>query len=115
MAAAPAQRGTIVCPGLVTPAAASSVTYPESLTSGVPVTLQLGCVRDCLYVATLLGADGRPVVARRGALTGGAAPAAVTLPKTSLGQASYTIDVRLANRVNPEPAVDLVSPALPRQ
>jgi len=113
-AAAPAQRGTIVCPGLVNPAAASSVTYPESLTSGVPVSFQLGCVRDCLYVATLVGTDGRPVVARRGALTGGAAPVTVTLPKTSLGQASYTIDVRLASRVNPGPAVDLTSPPLPR-
>jgi hypothetical protein len=78
------------------------------------VSFQLGCVRDCLYVATLVGADGRPVVARRGALTGGAAPVTVTLPKTSLGQASYTIDVRLASRVNPGPAVDLTSPPLPR-
>jgi D-glucuronyl C5-epimerase C-terminus len=114
-AAAPAQRGTIVCPGLVVPAAASSVTFPESVTSGEPVAFQLGCVRDCLYVATLVGADRRPVVARRGMLTGGAAPATVTLPRTSLGQASYTVDVRLANRVNPGPAVDLASPPIPRQ
>jgi len=113
-AAVPAQRGTIVCPGLVMPAAASGVTWPASVTSGVPVAFQLGCVRDCLYVATLVGADGRPVVAKRGALTGGAAPATVTLPKTSLGQASYTIDVRLASRFNPGPAVDVVSAALPR-
>src|SRR5262249_46295674 len=112
---APAQRGTIVCPGLATPAAASSVAYPESVTSGVPVSFQLGCIRDCLYVATLVGADRRPVVARRGVLNGGAAPATVTLPKTSLGQASYTVDVRLANRVNPGPAVDLTSAAIPRQ
>jgi hypothetical protein len=114
-AAAPAQRGTIVCPGLAAPAAASTVTYPASVTSGAPVAFQLGCVRDCLYVATLVGADGRPVVASRGALTGGAAPVTVTLPKTSLGQASYTIDLRLASRVNPGPAVALTSPALPRQ
>jgi hypothetical protein len=114
-AAAPAQRGTVVCPGLATPAAASTVTYPTSVTSGTPVAFQLGCVRDCLYVATLVGADGRPVVARRGALTGGAAPVTVTLPKTSLGQASYTIDLRLASRVNPGTAVVVTSPALPRQ
>ena len=114
-AAAAAQRGTIVCPGLATPAAASTVTYPSAVTSGTPVSFQLGCVRDCLYVATLVGTDGKPVVARRGALTGGAAPATVTLPKTSLGQATYTIDLRLASRVNPGPAVAVTSPALPRQ
>jgi hypothetical protein len=112
--AVPAQRGTIVCPGFVLPAAASSVTFPTSVTSGLSVAFQLGCVRDCLYVASLIGADGRPVVARRGVLSGGTAPTTVPLPKTSLGQASYTIDVRLASRVNPGPAVRLTSTALPR-
>ena len=113
-AAATAQRGTTVCPGLATPAAASSLTFPTSVTSGTAVTLQLGCVRDCLYVATLVGADGRPVVARRGSLRGGGVPATVTLPQTSLGQASYTLDVRLASRVNPGPIVDEASPQIPR-
>jgi D-glucuronyl C5-epimerase C-terminus len=113
-AAVPAQRGTTVCPGLATPAAASSLTFPTSVTSSVPVTLQLGCLRDCLYVVTLVGADGRPVVARRGSLRGGAAPANVTLPQTSLGQASYTLDVQLASRVNPGPIVHETSEPIPR-
>ena len=113
-AAATAQRGTTVCPGLATPAATSSLTFPTSVTSGAAVTLQLGCMRDCLYVVTLIGADGRPVVARRGSLQGGAAAGTVTLPQTSLGQASYTLDVRLASRVNPGPIVDETSPPIPR-
>jgi hypothetical protein len=113
-AAVAAQRGAVVCPGIATPAATASVTYPSSVTSGTPAALQLGCVRDCLYVVTLVGADGKPVVATRGSLVGGAAPTTVTLPTTTLGQASYTLDVRLANRVNPGAAVTLTSPALPR-
>jgi hypothetical protein len=113
-AASAAQRGTTVCPGLATPAATTSVTYPTTVSSGAPASLQLGCVRDCLYVVTLVGADKRPVVATRGQLVGGAAPATVTLPTTTLGQTSYTLDVRLANRVNPGAAVTLTSPALPR-
>jgi len=113
-AAAAAQRGTAVCPGIATPAATTSVTYPTSVESGTSVSMQLGCVRDCLYVVTLVGANKQPIVATRGQLVGGAAPATITLPKTSLGQASYTLDVRLANRVNPGAAVTLTSPALPR-
>jgi hypothetical protein len=113
-AAGPAERGTVVCPGLAIPAATTALTYPTSVTSGAPVTLQLGCVRDCLYVVTLVGADGKPVVATRGQLTSGAPATTVALPTTTLSQASYTLDVRLANRVNPGAAVALTSPALPR-
>jgi D-glucuronyl C5-epimerase C-terminus len=109
-----ARRGTDVCPGVTTPATASSVVYPDAVTSGVPVSLQLGCVRDCLYVATLTGADRRPVVARRGDLRGGAAPATIALPKTTLGQATYTLDVRIVSRVNPGAATVLTSPPVPR-
>jgi hypothetical protein len=111
-AVAATARGTTVCPGLAAPAATTALVFPASVTSGVPVTFQLGCVRDCLYVATLVGADGRPIVAKRGALRGGATPANIALPKTTLGQASYSIDVRIANAVNPGPAVDLQSGAL---
>ena len=64
-------------------------------------TFQLACTRDCLYVATLDGADGKPVAALRGALVGGAAPANVTLPKVKLGSGPYTIDLHLAAQVNP--------------
>ena len=113
-AAALAQRGATVCPGLATPAAASTLTYPASVTSGVPVSLQLGCVRDCLYLATLRAPDGTPVVATRGALQGGAAPVTVTLPKTTLARPSYTVEVQLVNQVNPGPVTKLASGPLPR-
>lgn len=100
-AALPAQRGTVVCPGLGSTAAASTFTYPPTVSSSSATILQLTCTRDCLYVATLDGADGKPVAAVRGALVGGAAPANVTLPKVRLGAGPYTIDVRLASQVNP--------------
>ena len=103
-----------MCPGLAAPAATTALTFPTSVVSGTPVSLQLGCVRDCLYVATLVGADGRPVVAKRGSLQGSATPATVTLPRTTLGQASYTLDVRIVDAVNPGPAVDLVSDPVAR-
>ena len=107
-------HGTIVCPGMATTPTPSTVEYPPDVSSGTPVSFTLGCVRDCLFVATLVAADGRPVVAKRGALTGGAAPATIALPKTSLGQASYTLDVRLVSRVNPGAALALASPPLAR-
>jgi hypothetical protein len=78
------------------------------------VTMQLACARDCLYVATLVGADGRAVVATRGALDGGAPPTTVTLPKTQLGQPSYTLDLRIVSRVNPGRVLELASPPLAR-
>jgi hypothetical protein len=106
-------RGTVVCPGVaLTPA--PTVEYPSSVTSGSPVTFQLACAHDCLYVATLVGADGRAVVATRGSLTGGAAAKTVSLPRTQLGQASYTIDVRVVSPVNPGRLVQLASPPLAR-
>ncbi|MGZ4413026.1 MAG: D-glucuronyl C5-epimerase family protein [Gaiellaceae bacterium] len=113
-AVASAARGTIVCPGLATSPTPSTVEFPGTVTSGAPVALRLGCVRDCLYVATLVAVDGRPVVAKRGSLAGGAAPALVVLPRTQLGQASYMLDVRVTSRVNPGAALELVSPPLQR-
>jgi hypothetical protein len=106
-------RGTVVCPGLAaTPT--PTVVYPASVTSGTSATLQLACARDCLYVATLVGSDGRAVVASRGSLTGGAAAKTISLPKTQLGQASYTVDVRVVSTVNPGRMLQLASPPLPR-
>ena len=107
-AAGPAQRGTVVCPGLTGAATASTLTFPSSLAEGA-VAVQLACPRDCLYLATLDGPDGRPVAARRGALTGGAAPVNVTLPKVKLGAGPYTVDVRLAPQVNPGSVTQLTS------
>jgi hypothetical protein len=107
-------RGTNVCPGLAATVAPTTVAFPENVTSGTPVTVQLGCAQDCLYVATLVGSDGRAVVAVRGSLNGGASPATVALPKTQLGQASYTIDLRIVSRVNPGKVLQLASPPLVR-
>jgi D-glucuronyl C5-epimerase-like protein len=107
-------RGTVVCPGVASPPTLSTIEFPGTFSSGVPAALRLACVRDCLYVATLVGADGRPVVARRGALRGGAAPSNVVLPKTQLGQPSYTLDLRVVSTVNPGAVVELASPPLAR-
>ena len=113
-AVATVARGTIVCPGLAATPTPTTVEYPAGVTSGSPVTMQLACARDCLYVATLIGGDGRTVVATRGSLNGGAEPATVALPRTQLGQASYTIDVRIVSRVNPGHVLQVASPPLPR-
>ncbi len=112
--AALAQRGAIVCPGVAIPAVATTIAYPTSVVSSVPVSLQLACARDCLYVATLLAPDGSPVVAARGVLQGGAGAQTVTLPKSTLGRPSYTLDVQLVNQVNPGEVTKLTSPALTR-
>jgi hypothetical protein len=113
-AVAAAAHGTVICPGLATVPTIGTSEFPTTVTSGTPVALRLACVRDCLYVAVLVGSDGRPVVAKRGALKGGDAPSLVVLPKTQLGQASYALDVRVVSRVNPGAALELASPPLPR-
>ena len=106
-------HGTVVCPGLAaTPT--PTVEFPPRVTSGTAASLQLACARDGLDVATLVGADGRAVVATRGSLSGGAAAKTVLLPKTQLGQASYTIDLRVVSTVNPGRVLQLASPPLAR-
>ena len=109
-AAGPAQRGTIVCPGLAAPVTATRLTFPTELTS-TPAQLTLACSRDCLYLVTLDRADGRPVVARRGALRGSAA-ATIDLPQTKLVPGSYRFDVRLVSQVNPGSITQFTSPPL---
>ncbi|HST17747.1 MAG TPA: D-glucuronyl C5-epimerase family protein [Gaiellaceae bacterium] len=108
-AAAPAQRGTTVCPGLATAAGASALTFPPSLSPSAAASFKLACTRDCLYLATLDGPDGKPVAAKRGAFAGGAAPATVTLPKVKLGAGAHTLDVRLSSQVNPGTITQLTS------
>jgi len=107
-------RGATVCPGLAVAPTLSTIEFPATVSSGAAAALRVACVRDCLYVATLVGADGRPVVARRGSLVGGTAPATVALPKTQLGQSSYTLDLRVVSTVNPGSVVELASPPLAR-
>jgi len=111
-AAAAAQRGAVVCPGLQAAVEATTLAFPESLTPPAAAQLTLGCSRDCLYLATLVRADGTPVVAKRGQLRGGAAPATVTLPRTTLKAGTYSLDVRLVAAVNPGAVSRSASPPI---
>jgi hypothetical protein len=93
-------RGAVVCPGRqsrVTP----TLTFPEQLSPSAPVSVVLGCDRDCLYLVALDRADGRPLVARRGSLTGGDPAKTITLPKRTLLPGAYRVDVRVVSRVGP--------------
>jgi len=112
-AVAAAQRGTVVCPGLGAAVDATTLTFPETLAPPAAAQVVLGCDRDCLYLVTLVRADGTPVVAKRGALRGGATASTVTLPRTTLKAGTYTIDVRLVAQVNPGAVARLTSPELP--
>ena len=96
-AAVDAQRGNTVCPGLALQATATTLTFPDTARGAV----QLACERDCLYLVTLDDASGRPMVATRGALTGGASATAISLPAAKLPAGSYRFDVRLVSRTNP--------------
>jgi hypothetical protein len=108
-----AQRGGFVCPGVTAEALPFDVRFPVALTPQ-PVSVSINCNRDCLYLVTLDRADGRPVVARRGALTGGVAGRVQTiaLPKAKLAAGAYKVDVRLVSRVNPGAVTRYVSPPL---
>ena len=105
-----AQRGATVCPGLATQVAASTLDYPTTLAN--PVAVQLACDRDCLYLVTLDGANGLPVVARRGALRASTAPSRITLPQARLASGTYTVSVQLVAQVNPGAVTKLESPPL---
>ena len=111
-AAASAQRGLVVCPGVQMPVQTTALTYPDQLVSGMATQVQLGCGRDCLYLVTLDDATGRPVVAARGALRGGTASSTVTLPSAKLAPGSYRMDVRLVSQVNPAPVLRQLSDPL---
>jgi hypothetical protein len=107
-----AQRGATVCPGLSAEVNATTLEYPDA--PAQPLSVNLACDRDCLYLVTLDGPTGRPVVAHRGQLTGGAAPQAIELPQAKLGAGNYTVGVRLIARVNPGAVTTLESPPLAR-
>jgi hypothetical protein len=111
-AIARAQKGDALCPGMASPAAAAEVDYPTSLPRAGSASLDLACVRDCLYLVTLDRSNGRPVAARRGALTGGAPATTVALPKVALAPSTYRLDVRLVSEVNPGDVVRMQSPPL---
>ncbi len=94
-------RGAAVCPGLAANVTPTALTFPAQLSRSAAASVVLGCSRDCLYLVTLDRADGRPVVAGRGSLSGGVAARTVTLPKRSLPSGRYRLDVRLVSRVDP--------------
>jgi hypothetical protein len=107
-----AERGAFVCPGRTTEALPFEVQYPTALTQ--PIVVSLNCNRDCLYLVTLDRADGRPVVAHRGQISGGPASplTKVTLPRAKLAPGTYRVDVRIVARVNPGPVARYLGPAL---
>jgi hypothetical protein len=105
-----AQRGATVCPGLATQVTPSTLVYPTALAN--PVGVQLACDRDCLYLVTLDGPNGLPVVARRGALRASTTPARITLPNAKLASGNYTVSVQLIAQVNPGAVTKLESPPL---
>jgi hypothetical protein len=109
-----AGRGTAaICPGLAVPAATSALAFPATLVLGSAPSVQLGCVRDCLYLLTLERArDGKPVLARRGSLRGGAPAATVRLPHVAFAAGSYRLTVRVVNQTNPGPIAVQSSPVL---
>ncbi|HEY3961442.1 MAG TPA: hypothetical protein VGL84_02870, partial [Gaiellaceae bacterium] len=113
-AAGRAQRGIVVCPGLAVPAGASIITFPDTLDASAATSVTFGCLRDCLYLVSLDNAAGKPVVARRGSMTGGAAPLIVGLPKTKtpLPPGTYRLDVRIVNQFNPGPVDQLLGDPL---
>ncbi len=111
-AAVAAQRGSLVCPGVQAAAGASALVFPAAVANGATTPVQLGCARDCLYLITLERADGVPVVAKRGALTGGGAPKLIALPKAQLAAGSYRIAVRLVTQTNPGPIAVILSQPL---
>ena len=109
-AAAAAQRGTVVCPGLAAGVEATTLTVSD-LDQPVRARVDLGCSRDCLYLVTLTRADGTPVVAVRGALRGGAPAVPIILARTKLAAPTYVVDVRLVAQVNPGEVVQLLDPS----
>jgi hypothetical protein len=105
-------RGAVVCPGRVTPVTPTTLAFPDELSHTSAASVALGCDRDCLYLVTLDRADGKPVVARRGTLVGGAPAATITLPGRTLRPGSYRVDVRLLSRVGPGVVLRRRSPLL---
>jgi len=94
-------------------AVAGTVTFPTTLSTGTPPAVSVACTRDCLYLVTLEQAgSGLPVLATRGALTGGAAATTVRLPGVRFAAGSYRLTVRLVAQASPGPLSTQSSPVL---
>jgi hypothetical protein len=105
-------RGAVVCPGVATLVTPTALTFPERLGRSSRASVTLGCSRDCLYLVTLVGVGGRPVVARRGGLKGGYPATTIALPKRRLSPGRYRVDVRLVSRFDPGTVTRQSSPVL---
>jgi hypothetical protein len=105
-------RGGVVCPGVMAPVTPTALTFPEQVASSVPISVTLGCDRDCLYLVTLDQANGKPILAGRGSLNGGDPAQTITLPKRQLPAGGYRVDVRLVSRVDPGAVTRELSPVL---
>jgi hypothetical protein len=65
--------------------------------------VHLGCTAACLYLVTLQrSADGVPVLARRGSISGAGA-LTVTLPKAKIAAGRYRFSVWVVGAANPGP------------
>jgi hypothetical protein len=89
----------------------TTLAVSDTLDQPVRTRVDLGCSRDCLYLVTLVRADGTPVVATRGALRGGAPAVPIILAPKNLGTAAYVVDVRLVAQVNPGEVMKLIRPS----
>jgi hypothetical protein len=94
-------QGGVVCPGIANRVTPTTLTFPQSLSPTSAPSVELGCDRDCLYLVALERANGQPVAAVRGSLTGGDQAKTITLPQRTLSAGGYRVDVRLVSRVGP--------------
>jgi hypothetical protein len=111
-----AARGVLrVCLGVGFPVSAGTLVFPAQLSTLSPPRVLLACTRDCLFLVTLeRTSDGKPVLAKRGALQGRTTPTAVQLPRgvaLAVGR-SYRMRVRLVAQFNPGTVRQYTSPTL---
>jgi hypothetical protein len=110
-----ALRGTLsVCPGMAARVAASTIVFPLEVSSKTRPRVLLTCTRDCLYLFTLEKTNGKPVLAKRGALKRKTVPTTVRLPRGGavIGGRSYRLRVRLVAKTNPGPIRQYRSPVI---
>jgi len=107
---APSPHSTKPSVALATPGA---LVFPDSISTTTPPSVHLGCTAACLYLITLQrSSDGVPVLATRGALSGGSY-ATVKLPHVRIPSGSYHFSVWLVAQVNPERVSVERSPTVP--
>lgn len=98
-AIAAARRGALAsCPGLALPVELIRLDF-----DGPGRSLRVGCVRDCVFLATLERvSDGAPVLASRGRLSGGAVQT-IRLRARPVDPGVYRLRLRLVGQFNPGP------------